>query len=335
MACRLAAPGRPDEGVLRHTATAQDAEDVVHEAMTRAVESSGIDDDKLAPWLMRVTVRLCADIHRERVREQRRWFRLSAPAEAVSPDERICDQAEAAWVAEHLSRLPSRQAAALRLRAEGLTVEQVARRLDLSYRTTESLLARARSTLRAVLVSALGLAIACCRWAADFARLTTAQPALVVAAAVTVAAVFPPVHHAAAPPRPSRPQVLSGTAPSKAPAVPAPSPLRLPRSRSAEQVPSRAVPPTAADRPSSGVTAPTPVLTSGAGPLTSPPAVLAVPTADLVIPRLRIPPIGNPSEPETTGLPTTPGVPRPEASAPAPPRSLTDHQKKLCGPTDG
>ncbi|GEC10454.1 hypothetical protein SSP24_81090 [Streptomyces spinoverrucosus] len=66
--------------------------------MTRAVESSRGADEKLAPWLMKVTVHLCADAHRERVREQRRWDRV--PVHVVVPvDERVCDQAEAQWLA--------------------------------------------------------------------------------------------------------------------------------------------------------------------------------------------------------------------------------------------
>ncbi|WP_141316001.1 RNA polymerase sigma factor [Streptomyces spinoverrucosus] len=107
-----------------------------------------------------------------------------------------------------VSRLPERQARALRLRAEDLTVGQVAERLEVSYRTAESLLARARCTLKAVLASAPGLVVAWRRWAADAARLAPTSPPLVAAAALAVVVVISPMKPSADPERPPEVRVL-------------------------------------------------------------------------------------------------------------------------------
>ncbi|MEU0456577.1 sigma factor-like helix-turn-helix DNA-binding protein, partial [Streptomyces sp. NPDC006129] len=71
-------------------------------------------------------------------------------------EEVVCDRAEARWLAVRSGELPARQAEALRLKSEDLDVGQVAVRMGLSYRTVESLLARARRTLRASLAGTLG-----------------------------------------------------------------------------------------------------------------------------------------------------------------------------------
>ncbi|MGW1026615.1 sigma-70 family RNA polymerase sigma factor [Streptomyces sp. NPDC002577] len=219
------------------TATVEDAEDVVQEAMIRAVESYRGDTEGLAPWLMRVTVRLCADTHRQRIREHRRWSRLPVALDLASFDERVCDRAEAAWAAEALSRLPARQARALRLRAEGLTVSEVAGRLGVGYRTAESLLARARSTLKALLASALGLVVVWWRWVADSARLAPAYPvvaAATTATAMVVAVVIAP-ESATVEPAPHSPHhLLPGVLPAETTAdvrsIPSPSTSASPAS---------------------------------------------------------------------------------------------------------
>ncbi|MFI5689887.1 sigma-70 family RNA polymerase sigma factor [Streptomyces sp. NPDC051636] len=274
---------------LRRTATVEDAEDVVQEAMTRAIESCQADNEGIAPWLMRVTVRLCVDTHRERGREQRRWVRLPAPAEAVPFDERICDQAEAVWSAGKLSRLPGRQARALQLRAEGLSVAEVAERLGVSYRTAESLLARARSALRAALASSLGLAVFLRRWAAEVIRLHPAYPGLVAAAALTVAAVVIPAQGTAAPPpsnadqhHMSRPDVQRVRLPRVVRTVPSPSPTGLMSAGSANAASPRAMPAPGRDSPASGESAPGPrdSDTTEAAPRIAPP----LPTTGVEIP---------------------------------------------------
>ncbi|MFJ5534117.1 RNA polymerase sigma factor [Streptomyces sp. NPDC093261] len=136
----------------RRSMSREDAEDAVHEAMLRAAERPDLDDERLGAWLTTVTMRLCVDRYRQVNREAEVGSRptLLAPG-PVPVEEAVCDRAEAKWLAVRSGELPARQAVALRLKSEDLDVGQVAVRMGLSYRTVESLLARARRTLRASL----------------------------------------------------------------------------------------------------------------------------------------------------------------------------------------
>ncbi|MGC7102638.1 RNA polymerase sigma factor [Amycolatopsis lurida] len=147
----------------RRTACEQDAEDVVSEAVLRAAERPGLDPDRLPAWLTTVTVRLCADVARDAARERRRWLRADVETAAESCEQRVCDRAEASWLAGHVDSLPDRQAQVLRLRADGLDVTAAAESMGVSYRTAESLLARGRRALRALLTSSLA-AVAVLGW---------------------------------------------------------------------------------------------------------------------------------------------------------------------------
>ncbi|MPY58750.1 sigma-70 family RNA polymerase sigma factor [Streptomyces spongiae] len=141
----------------RRSMSQEDAEDAVHEAMLRAAERPDLDDERLGAWLTTVTVRLCVDRYRQVNREAEVHSRPSSLAPTPVPvEEAVCDRAEANWLALRSGELPARQAEALRLKSEDLDVSQVAVRMGLSYRTVESLLARARRTLRASLAGTLG-----------------------------------------------------------------------------------------------------------------------------------------------------------------------------------
>ncbi|MEJ8672833.1 sigma-70 family RNA polymerase sigma factor [Streptomyces sp. MS1.AVA.1] len=149
----------------RRSISAEDAEDAVHEAMLRAAERPDLDDERLAAWLTTVTMRLCVDRHRQvnREAEVRASPTLIAPGPAPV-EEAVCDRAEAKWLAVRSDELPARQAEALRLKSEDLDVGQVAVRMGLSYRTVESLLARARRTLRQSLAATFGYALFLIGW---------------------------------------------------------------------------------------------------------------------------------------------------------------------------
>ncbi|MET7512733.1 sigma-70 family RNA polymerase sigma factor [Streptomyces sp. NPDC005480] len=144
----------------RRSMSLEDAEDAVHEAMLRAAERPDLDDERLGAWLTTVTMRLCVDRYRQvsREAEVHRSPTLAVPG-PVPVEEAVCDRDEARWLAVRSGELPARQAEALRLKSEDLDVGQVAVRMGLSYRTVESLLARARRTLRNSLAGTLGLAL--------------------------------------------------------------------------------------------------------------------------------------------------------------------------------
>ncbi|WP_210571740.1 RNA polymerase sigma factor [Streptomyces sp. GESEQ-4] len=170
----------------RRSMSLEDAEDAVHEAMLRAAERPDLDDERLAAWLTTVTIRLCVDRYRQvsREAEVRKSPTLIAPG-PVPVEEAVCDRAEARWLAVRSGELPARQAEAIRLKSEDLDVSQVAVRMGLSYRTVESLLARARRTLRNSLAGTLGLALFLCGRGRP--RVSHAQALAVASTAATLA----------------------------------------------------------------------------------------------------------------------------------------------------
>ncbi|GAA3773967.1 hypothetical protein GCM10022403_006240 [Streptomyces coacervatus] len=168
----------------RRSMSQEDAEDAVHEAMLRAAERPDLDDERLGAWLTTVTMRLCVDRYRQVNREAEVHSRPTLVAPGPVPvEEAVCDRAEAKWLAVRSDELPARQAEALRLKSEDLDVSQVAVRMGLSYRTVESLLARARRTLRASLAGTLGFAL----FLFGRGRLRAGGKAQAVAAASTAA----------------------------------------------------------------------------------------------------------------------------------------------------
>jgi RNA polymerase sigma factor (sigma-70 family) len=133
-----------------------DAEDAVQETLLRAaINHGGLDQDRISGWLTAVTIRLCVDSHRQRERESRHWGRAPGDPSPRAVDEEVCERDWAIWAASHIDRLPPRQRAALLLKADGHDTGTVARRLGVSPRSAESLLARARRTLRSVLLPAV------------------------------------------------------------------------------------------------------------------------------------------------------------------------------------
>jgi RNA polymerase sigma factor (sigma-70 family) len=176
----------------RHTSSEYDAEDVVAEALLRAIEAPEVDDARLPGWLTTVTARLCTDLVRERVRERRRWVRAGLPAGTRSGEDSVCERAEAAWVADRVAELPRRQRDALWLRADGLDLSGVARCLGVSYRSAESLLARARSAARAALASTLAPLTAVFAWRAGRWAGGVGAAAVSVAAVMTLSTVVTP-----------------------------------------------------------------------------------------------------------------------------------------------
>lgn len=169
----------------RRSASAEDAEDAVHEAMIRAVERPHLDDNRLGAWLTTVTVRLCVDRHRLLTREAEVHTRsLRTDPGQPTVEEAVCDQAEAKWLAERSEDLPARQAEALDLRAQGLNLPHIAHRMDLNYRAVQSLLARARKTLRATLAATLVVTV--WSWRGRPRAVWGTQTVTLVSAAVTL-----------------------------------------------------------------------------------------------------------------------------------------------------
>ena len=126
-----------------------DAEACVQEALTRCVTFDGLDEANVVAFLVATTRRLCMDHHRGRARDHRLAARLSGRVTVEPPpEEAVCDRAEAAWVHERLADLPQRQRAVALARASGLSPQEIADRLAVSYKTVETLLYRVRTRAR-------------------------------------------------------------------------------------------------------------------------------------------------------------------------------------------
>jgi RNA polymerase sigma factor (sigma-70 family) len=140
----------------RRLASAAEAEDVVSEAMTRALECLDVEPDRAAAWLTAVTIRLCIDHVRERARAPKRWqYAAQTYPRADEFEDDVIDTLAAAAIAPLLDDMPAQQRRALQLRADGESVAAIAATMSLSDKAVESLLGRARNAARAI-VAGLG-----------------------------------------------------------------------------------------------------------------------------------------------------------------------------------
>jgi len=136
-----------------------EAEDIVSEALLRSRRAEGVPDAALRSWLVTTTLNLCADAHRASARDARRRQRLGAQFQvaAPGPEDDIADRDEARWLAGQVRRLPGRQSEAIELRSDGYEVGSIAGRMGLPYKAVESLLSRARRSLKGWAAVAVGV----------------------------------------------------------------------------------------------------------------------------------------------------------------------------------
>jgi RNA polymerase sigma factor (sigma-70 family) len=126
-----------------------EAEDCVHEAMLRTMAFPRLDEERVGAFLTSVTVRLCADRHRSLARATRAVTRLWDGGWQEGPEDRICEQMAGSWLFGELDRLPSRERAVMRARADGLSTRDAAQHLGISHKAAESAFTRARAKLLA------------------------------------------------------------------------------------------------------------------------------------------------------------------------------------------
>ena len=131
-----------------------EAEDIAQEALLRLWRTGAaleIGPQGLRPWLRRVTSNLCLD----RIRSARRTVvveEVPDVAEAPTQEAGLEEQDMARRVGAAMEALPERQRRAILLfHHEGLSQAEVGEVLGVSDEAVESLLARARRTLRASL----------------------------------------------------------------------------------------------------------------------------------------------------------------------------------------
>jgi len=145
---------RYSPGVLglsqRMLADNAEAEDVTQETFLRAWKALPNWEPRanFSTWLHRVALNLCYD----RLRKRRETTMAELPEQVdrdLRPDERLEQSQRISAIESAISALPERQAAALNLCAiEGHNQKDAAEIMEISQEALESLLARARRTLR-------------------------------------------------------------------------------------------------------------------------------------------------------------------------------------------
>lgn len=224
------------ETVVRRTrasgASKEDAEDATHDALLAAIGRPQHPQSEVA-WLSTVARRRRVDLIRQRVREERvapgAVAGDSAGAEAfdptaVGPEDVVVERAHASWLTASLTQLPATTREVVDAVGSGMDPAEVASSMNLSTRSVESHLTRARRHLRRM--GALGIPIGALLAGVLRAR-PSARVALVAAVPVVAAVV---VLLPASRPLGPRPEAAP-TAPATALSVPvraAPAPRSLP-----------------------------------------------------------------------------------------------------------
>ncbi len=130
-----------------------EAEDVTQETFLRAwkVLKDWEPKAKFSTWACTVALNLC----RDRLRKKKPVLMETLPERvdsALRPDEELASAQARARIEEKIAALPERQRVALNLCAlEGISNIEAARTMEISVHALESLLARARRTLRQTL----------------------------------------------------------------------------------------------------------------------------------------------------------------------------------------
>lgn len=135
----------------RMLGSADEADEVAQEALIRIWKNAGGWEPGRAAfttWLHRVVTNLCLDRLRRRKGGAELDEALLPPVEPIA-EERIAGQELGAIMAEGIASLPDRQRAALVLfHYEELSVSEIAAVLETTVASVESLLARARRSLK-------------------------------------------------------------------------------------------------------------------------------------------------------------------------------------------
>ncbi len=183
--------------VRARIARPEEAEDLVHEALLRLAARPVLDVDDTAglrALVVRTASCLAVDRWRRQQRQARAVRRLAAGAVSDSPENRVADRSEAAWLAGGLPALGRMERAALLHAVDGRHVEEIARLLGVGYKAAENALGRARRKMRVRAAAAAALV-------ADLLRRAVSRPegAQVAAMVPVVAAAILLLPSAAAP----------------------------------------------------------------------------------------------------------------------------------------
>jgi len=131
---------RPLYGFVRaYIRDATEAEDVLHEAFMAVLRERKKDIQNFRAWIYEVTRHLCLN----RARSKKRASRAAAEVSAVEtasprPDEQLDEHRRAAMLERAVARLPEPYAEVYRLRAAGMSYDEVAELLEIPVGTVKS-----------------------------------------------------------------------------------------------------------------------------------------------------------------------------------------------------
>jgi RNA polymerase sigma-70 factor (ECF subfamily) len=135
----------------RRLPTREDAEDCVQEALIRAACFAGLDEPRAGQFLTATLVRLCVDHHRSTAAARRALSRIHDVVSAPSPEDAVCEQAEAAWLLAQVDgRLSLQECAVVYARMRGCSTREAASQLQISHKAAEAAFTRARARMRAL-----------------------------------------------------------------------------------------------------------------------------------------------------------------------------------------
>ena len=169
--------------LVRRSLSLEDAEDVASETIIKAARKTELPVDDMMAWCSRVAQNAAIDLHRAKLSPEliQRLGRLE-PRD-IEPQLTVDERYEAAWVAQRVAELPERQRLVLSMRVKGHSWNDIAGVLGVPYKTIESLVSRARATVRKAMAAAGCLLAAL---AALGRRSTPILPAAALASAVVL-----------------------------------------------------------------------------------------------------------------------------------------------------
>lgn len=186
------------ETVVRRTqasgASREDAEDATHDALLAAIGQPQHPRSEVA-WLSTVAQRRRVDLIRRRVREQRVPVAVSGGPDptAAGPEDVVVDRAHASWLAASLTQLPPTTREVVDAVGAGMAPSEVARSMNLSARSVESHLTRARRHLRRMgaLAVPVGVLLGWALRSRPGSRVAPAAMAVAIPMVVTAVALLP------------------------------------------------------------------------------------------------------------------------------------------------
>ncbi len=137
--------------IYRIVGNVADAQDLTQEAFIKALQRQDQlkDELKAAHWLSRIATNTAIDFLRRNGRVSFCEIDVAPEAPSESPEELLLRSEHREYLEDGLRLLTARERAALLLRdVEGLSAEEVARRLDCSKATVRSHIANARIKFR-------------------------------------------------------------------------------------------------------------------------------------------------------------------------------------------